>query len=335
MRKDITKKFLGKEDRYAKKMLSKDISIFIVRNKIKYDEIEFRNVFSTEFMDLDTNNILKSGYKIRKIVSKNDKSIEFNMVYCESGFFKMNSDSLDDNSLKNSEMIERSFWLGEIEITQELYKLVMGRNPSYHCDKNSLGKEYYYELGDTSKHPIENISWYDAIDFCNKLSSLQGLDECYHISEERRTSSTNRLWGANMIRLDLNANGFRLPSSKEWEYAARAGTNNQWSGTNDKTKLGEYAWFSKNSNDETHPVATKKPNEWGFYDMSGNVSELCHTLNQKIGNFQLVAFAFDSQIVYCSTSYCADEDSLMSTRRNTQKANEIDMVVGFRIASFF
>jgi len=174
------------------------------------------------------------------------------MITCQSGTFTMGHENRCDNRPR-TETIDTPFLLGETELTQELYQAVMGTNPS-HFQNNS-------------QNPVENVSWVDAIKFCNELSRLQGLDECY----TENPKSLDYGWDC-----DFSKNGYRLPTEKEWEYAAKAGTDNlYYAGTNKTKKLDEYAWFTNNSNESTHPVATKKPNKWGFYDMSGNVEEWC------------------------------------------------------------
>ncbi len=160
-----------------------------------------------------------------------------------------------EQRMANIEMIEipatpqrpKGSYIGKYELTQTLYKSIMGNNPSYFQGENL---------------PVEQISWYDAVTFCNKLSDLCELDKVYFQSAPGK------------IQRHFGANGFRFPTKKEWEYAASGGGNiNFWSGTANAQKLIMFAWYSKNSEITTHPVGTKLPNALGFYDMSGNVYE--------------------------------------------------------------
>jgi formylglycine-generating enzyme required for sulfatase activity len=185
----------------------------------------------------------------------------------------------DEDCHKGLVSIEKTFLLGETEVTQELFEKVMGFNPSrFHGDE--------YPNPNSKKRPVECVTWYDAVMFCNKLSERCKKKPYYNISnivhKTRRTFGIEEELpniGQANVTINPQANGFRLPFEKEWEYAAKAGTSNQWAGTNDEKKVGEIAWFKHNSQinkeQQTHPVRCKRPNEWGFYDMTGNVDEWC------------------------------------------------------------
>lgn len=142
-----------------------------------------------------------------------------------------------------------SFVCMRFPVTRHLYAEIVGQDPGW------PGEE-------ADERPVSNVSWFDAIMFCNRLSKRERLNSCYRII-------------GNRVYWNRAADGYRLLTEAEWEYACRAGTTTRWSFGADEWRLGDYAWFRGNSNGNPHPVGSKRPNLWGLYDMHGNVWEWC------------------------------------------------------------
>jgi formylglycine-generating enzyme required for sulfatase activity len=139
-----------------------------------------------------------------------------------------------------------AFYLDKYPVTQELYEQVMGVNPSKHKGK---------------KNPVEKAQWTDAVRFCNRCSELEGLRPAYNLDT----------W-----ECDFNADGYRLPTEAEWEYACRAGSSGKYGIDGPEAELPRYAWFKPHSQGKPRPVGQKQPNGWGLYDMHGNVWQWCN-----------------------------------------------------------
>ena len=167
------------------------------------------------------------------------------MVRLPGGWFEMGSEGSAETDEPRHRIWVGPFLIDAFEVTQAHYEKMVGKNPARYK---------------APRQPVDQVRWADAVRYCNARSRAEGLAPCYD---------------PNTGRCDVDAEGYRLPTEAEWEYACRAGSPGAWCFGDDESRLPRHAWYKENQTRGPHEVGRLTPNTWGLYDMHGNVWEWC------------------------------------------------------------
>ena len=296
-------------------------AIIIALNTVIRITIDSKDLFAHIIIEVNDKKITASGFKksdariIAEILKCKNENIviEQNMsempsgadfVHIEGGTFQMGSDSEDDEKPVHTVTV-KSFSIAKYLVTQKDWYEVMGNHPGYF-------------KGDD--RPVENVNWFDVIAYCNKRSLQEGLNPVYSRLDDD-------------IICDWNANGYRLPTEAEWEYASKSSDSEEfeYSGSNNVDSVG---WHTGNSSGETHAVGVKAPNGIGLYDMSGNVWEWCWDWYGSYSSEKLedpVGSVSGSFRVRRGGSWNNSEQSLRLVYRGNHAPTSRSSSVGFRV----
>jgi formylglycine-generating enzyme required for sulfatase activity len=190
----------------------------------------------------------RRGDLLERIIAMINSNVSFKMLLIPGGTFQMGSKRWRKTTTfyyNVHTVTVADFYMGEFPVTNKEYKMFKPEHKGEWAEPDC---------------PVENVSWYDTVEYCNWLSREEGLAMCYSKSKDN-------------IEMDRSKNGYRLPTEEEWEYACRAKTTTEYYWGNRIKK--DYCWFSENSENRVHPAGQKKPNAFGLYDMIGNVDEWC------------------------------------------------------------
>jgi len=231
------------------------------------------------------------------------------MALLPAGDFLMGNDHGEQDEKPAHRVHVSSFCIDKFEVTQKSYEGLMGTNPSKFKGPDK---------------PVERIGWLAAVKYCNMRSLKEGLQPCYDLDS---------------TACKFEADGYRLPTEAEWEYACRAGTMTDYSFGNDPALLSEYGWFKDNSRQATKPVGEKKPNAWGLYDMHGNVSEWCNDFYaedayRRSGGEDPRGPATGEKRVLRGGNWRSDASRCQSSVRSAETPGLVDVCFGYEAYGF-
>ena len=281
-----------------------------------------------EKLELDENNIEKIIKELKVIIKKysgrktgNTESKFQNMVFVQGGKYQP-SFADEEKEVFNIEVCK-------YPTTQKMWTEVMESNLSAFKGDNK---------------PVESITWWEALEYCNKLSEKYGLEPVYDLSKSAQGILMIKELGGETLYPDVanfkNTEGFRLPTEVEWEWFAKGGQKAIDEGTFDyiysgSNNINEVAWYYENSGSKTQDVGLKKPNQLGLYDCSGNIWEWCYDTTENIENGKSYIYkAFDSSNIYRKLkggSWYDGAESCDVLMCNFNQAIGANDVVGFRL----
>ena len=281
-----------------------------------------------EKLELDENNIEKIIKELKVIIKKysgrktgNTESKFQNMVFVQGGKYQP-SFADEEKEVFNIEVCK-------YPTTQKMWTEVMESNLSAFKGDNK---------------PVESITWWEALEYCNKLSEKYGLEPVYDLSKSAQGILMIKELGGETLYPDVanfkNTEGFRLPTEVEWEWFAKGGQKAIDEGTFDyiysgSNNINEVAWYYENSGSKTQDVGLKKPNQLGLYDCSGNIWEWCYDTTENIENGKSYMYkAFDSSNIYRRLkggSWYDGAESCDVLMCNFNQAIGANDVVGFRL----
>jgi len=261
-------------------------------------------------------------YRQDSIESEIKTSNEDELIYVEGGSFIMGDtwgDGFSDEKPTHKVELTYDFYVGKYPVTFDEY--------DRYCGETGAEKPSDWDWG-RGRRPVINVSWFDAIGYCDWLSDVEGLARAYDNAGNLIDSRGNETMDTSKVK------GYRLLTEAEWEYAARGGKKsrrNKYAGSNNPD---EVAWYSSNSGDKTHEVGQKKRNELGLYDMSGNVWEWCSDWYGSYSSSVLMNPYNNSGScrVARGGSWSVDATSVRVADRNRRSPTDTYRHLGFRIA---